>query len=137
MQERSDIAECEKEQIRLLLAQIKMQRGRIRATMPMTERRIKEIENEAEPRSHHKKPGFPSRKFPSKKLELKEPAKPKREDKCGRRKKYSSKEEQPATIQVRQKKVRRVYNKACMEQLSRPPKMYARAMSESNKIWRV
>ena len=77
MQERSNIAECEKEQICLLATQIKLQRGTIRHFKSMTEGRINEIEKETEPRSQYKKPGLPSRKFPSIKLELKEPAKPK------------------------------------------------------------
>ena len=45
MQERSDIAECEKEQIRLLATQIKMQRGEIRHFKRILEEGIWGIEN--------------------------------------------------------------------------------------------
>ena len=78
VQERSDIAQCEKEQICLLATQIKLQKGTIRHFKPILDEGFREIENKVSLEPQPKRQGVPCRKFPSKKTEQEQTAKPKR-----------------------------------------------------------
>ena len=63
------LLECEKEQIRIIAAQLKMQRGEIRHFQRLIRERIRGIEGRIPLEQKPKKQGAPSRHLPGKKTE--------------------------------------------------------------------